>query len=199
MTIAASPYLIGLTGNIACGKSTVRKMLTDLGAATLDADLLVHELYEPGDPVYRQVLDEFGPGILGMDAIIDRRRLGAKVFGDPAALQRLEAITHPAVIARQWAWVARQTAPVAVIEAVKLIESGAADRCDAVWLVTCPPDEQRRRLCTRPGMNEAEADRRLAAQPPLAPRLARATLVIDNGGTPDDTRTQVAQAWATLR
>ena len=192
------PYIIGLTGNIACGKSTVRGMLAEHGAATLDADALVHDLYLPGDPVYRAVIDAFGADILGMDAEIDRRALGRKVFGDPAALARLEGLTHPAVIERTWAWVARQTTPVVVVDAVKLIEAGIADGCDAVWAVTCPPAEERRRLMTRPGMTDAEADRRLAAQAPEAEKVARAAVVIDNGGTMDATRAQIDRACAEI-
>ncbi len=192
------PYIIGLTGNIACGKSTVRGMLAAHGAATLDADALVHDLYMPGDPVYRAVVEAFGADILGMDAEIDRRALGRKVFGDPAALARLEGLTHPAVIERTWAWAARQTAPIVVVDAVKLIEAGIADRCDAVWVVTCPLAEERRRLMTRPGMSAAEADRRLAAQAPEAEKVARAAVVIANGGTVDETRAQVDRAWAAL-
>lgn len=192
------PYIIGLTGNIACGKSTVRGMLAAHGAATLDADALVHDLYLPGDPVYRAVVEAFGAEILGMDAEIDRRALGRKVFGDPAALARLEALTHPAVIERTWAWVGRQSAPVAVVDAVKLIEAGIADRCDAVWVVTCPREEERRRLLTRPGMTAAEADRRLAAQAPEAEKIARADVVIDNGGKIEETRAQIDRAWSAL-
>jgi dephospho-CoA kinase len=192
------PYIIGLTGNIACGKSTVRGMLAEHGAATLDADALVHDLYLPGDPVYRAVVDTFGADILGMDAEIDRRALGRKVFGDPGALARLEGLTHPAVIERTWAWVARQTTPVVVVDAVKLIEAGIADGCDAVWVVTCPLAEERRRLMTRPGMGAAEADRRLAAQAPEAEKVARAAVVIDNGGTKDATRAQIDRAWAEI-
>ncbi len=192
------PYIIGLTGNIACGKSTVRGMIGAQGAATLDADALVHDLYMPGDPVYRAVVAAFGADILGMDAEIDRRALGRKVFGDPAALARLEGLTHPAVIERTWAWVARQTVPVVVVDAVKLIEAGIADGCDAVWVVTCPLEEERRRLMTRPGMTVAEADRRLAAQAPEAAKIARASVVIDNGGSLDTTRAQIDRAWAAI-
>ena len=194
----SSPYVIGLTGNIACGKSTVRRLLAEIGAVTLDADSLVHTMYEPGDPVYDAVVREFGGGILGADAIIDRRALGRIVFADADALKRLESIVHPAVIEREWAWVVAQTALVAVLEAVKLVESGSADGCDAVWVMTCDPAEQRRRLLTRPGMSEAEAARRLDAQPPLDAKRARATLVIENSGTLDDLRATVAAAWATL-
>jgi len=192
------PYIIGLTGNIACGKSTVRGMIAAHGAATLDADALVHDLYMPGDPIYRAVVATFGADILGMDAEIDRRALGRKVFGDPAALARLEGLTHPAVIERTWAWVARQTTPVVVVDAVKLIEAGIADGCDAVWVVTCPLVEERRRLMTRPGMSAAEADRRLAAQAPDAAKIARAAVVIENGGPLDATRAQIDRAWAAI-
>ncbi len=193
-----TPYVIGVTGNIASGKSTVRAMLADLGAATLDADRVVHLLYEPGDPVYNAVVREFGGRILGQDAAIDRRALGAIVFSDADALQRLEAIVHPGVIARERAWIAAQTTPVAVLEAVKLVESGSVEQCDALWVVTTSPAEQRRRLLRRPGMTEAEADRRLAAQPSLEAKLARADLVLTNNGTPDELRAAIAAAWAAL-
>lgn len=192
------PYIIGLTGNIACGKSTVRGMLEEHGAATLDADALVHELYLPGDPIFRAVVDVFGDDIVAMDGTLDRRALGRKVFGNPAALARLEGLTHPAVIERTWQWVRRQTTPVVVVDAVKLIEAGIVDGCDALWVVTCPLDEERRRLMTRPGMTDAEADRRLAAQAPEAEKVARADVVIDNGGSLDATRAQIERAWASL-
>ena len=192
------PYIIGLTGNIACGKSTVREMLHEHGAATLDADALVHELYLPGDPVFRAVVDAFGDDIVAADGTLNRPALGRKVFGDPAALARLEGLTHPAVIERTWRWVARQTTPVVVVDAVKLIEAGIVDGCDALWVVTCPLAEERRRLMTRPGMTDAEAARRLAAQAPEAEKVARADVVIDNGGTLDATRAQIDRAWASL-
>jgi dephospho-CoA kinase len=192
------PYIIGLTGNIACGKSTVRGMLEEHGAATLDADALVHELYLPGDPVFRAVVDAFGDDIVAADGMLDRRALGRKVFGDPDALARLEGLTHPAVIERTWQWVRRQTTPVVVVDAVKLIEAGIVAGCDALWVVTCPLDEERRRLMTRPGMTDAEADRRLAAQAPEAEKVARADVVIDNGGTLGATRAQIDRAWAAL-
>lgn len=192
------PYIIGLTGNIACGKSTVREMLREHGAATLDADALVHDLYLPGDPVFRAVVGAFGADILTADGTLDRRALGRKVFGDPAALARLEGLTHPAVIERTWQWVARQKASVVVVDAVKLIEAGIANGCDALWVVSCPPDEERRRLMTRPGMTEVEADRRLAAQAPEAEKVERADVVIDNGGTMDATRAQIDRAWSAL-
>lgn len=192
------PYVIGVTGNIASGKSTVRGMLASLGAETLDADRVVHELYDLGNPVYSAVVREFGPRILGQDATIDRRALGSIVFADPEALKRLEAIVHPAVLAHEWAWVAAQTVPVAVLEAVKLVESGSAERCNAVWVVTASLDVQRQRLLARPGMTEADAQRRLAAQPPLEPKLTRATRILPNNGTLDALQASVIAAWSEL-
>ena len=194
----SAPYVIGVTGNIASGKSTVRGILASLGAATLDADRVVHKLYDLGDPVYSAVVREFGPRILGQDAAIDRRVLGSIVFADPDALRRLEAIVHPAVVAQEWAWVAAQTVPVAVLEAVKLVESGSAERCNAVWVVTASPDVQHRRLLARSGITEADAQRRLAAQPPLESKLARATLVLKNDGTLDALQANVTAAWSAL-
>lgn len=130
-------YLIGLTGNIACGKSTVVAMLRELGAHVIDADRVTHELQQPGQPVYEQIVAAFGAGILSAPGgPIDRRALGAVVFSDPAALRRLEQIVHPAVHARIAAWLedVAQAAhpaghpPVAVIDAIKLLGSRAGSR-----------------------------------------------------------------------
>ena len=194
----AAPYLIGLTGNIACGKSTVLAQLAGYGAEVIDADRLVHELQRPGEPVWAAIREEFGPGIIAPDGALDRRALAALVFGDPAALARLEGLTHPAVRARVVARVAASTAPVVVIDAIKLIEGGLADACDEVWVVTCMPEQQLARLMARNGFSEAEARRRIDAQPPAAEKVARADVVIDNSGTREATRAQVAAAWAAL-
>jgi dephospho-CoA kinase len=193
-----APYLIGLTGNIACGKSTVLAQLAEYGAEVIDADRLVHELQRPGEPVWAAIREAFGPGIVAADGTLDRRALGTLVFGDPAALVRLEALTHPAVRARVAGRVAASTAPVVVIDAIKLIEGGLADACDQVWVVTCAPEQQLARLMARNGFDEAEARRRIDAQPPVAEKAARADVVIDNGGTREATRAQVAAAWAAL-
>jgi dephospho-CoA kinase len=194
----AAPYLLGLTGNIACGKSTVLSQLAELGAETIDADRVVHELLAPGEPVAAAIGDTFGPGVLTPEGAVDRRALGALVFADPAALARLEALTHPAVrerIAARVAAAAERGAPTVVLDAIKLIEGGLADRCDAVWVVTCRPEQQLARLMARNGFGEEEARRRIAAQPPQAAKVARADLVIDNSGTIEATRAQVAVAW----
>ena len=195
---APGPYLIGVTGNIACGKSTVLARLAAHGAETIDADRVVHALMEPGEAVWAGVRDEFGPGIMAADGRIDRRALGAIVFADPAQLARLEQLTHPAVRARiieRIADAARRGVAVVVVDAIKLYEGGLADFCDETWVVTCDPAGQLARLMARNGFDETEARRRIAAQPPQAEKVARADVVIDNGDTLDATRAQVDVAW----
>jgi dephospho-CoA kinase len=195
------PYVLGLTGNIASGKTTVGLMLLELGAFSYeDADQVVHELYLPGRPLVARLAEAFGPSVVGPDGGVDRQRLGQLVFGDPAALQRLEAIVHPAV---QEALVARlrRIPPegVGVLDAVKLVESGYAPLCHAVWVVTCPEEVQFRRLVEQRGLSPEEARMRLAAQPPLAPKLAEASEVIPNDGSLDRLRERVAAAWQRFR
>jgi dephospho-CoA kinase len=218
-------YLIGLTGNIACGKSTVLELLRQHGAQVLDADRVTHELQAPGQPVYHAIVAEFGPGILSAPAgPIDRRALGAIVFADPAALRRLEQIVHPAVREQIQAWLesvatgdrglgtgtaesANSQSPVpnpqfptvAVIDAIKLLEGGWKQICDAIWVVTCLPDQQLARLVSARGMREDEARARIAAQPPQADKVAQADVVIDNSGSLEDTRQQVEAAWRAIR
>ena len=189
------PYVIGLTGNIACGKSTVLNELQRLGAAVLDADAVVHRLLRRGTPVHAAVAAAFGPGILAADGEIDRRALGAIVFADAAALAHLEALVHPAVLAYTREWLAGVDAEVAVVDAIKLIESGIAVQCDEVWVVTCPSEEQARRLVRHRGLSAAEAWERILAQPPQEEKVAQADVVIDNGGTRARALAQVRAAW----
>jgi dephospho-CoA kinase len=215
-------YLIGLTGNIACGKSTVLAMLRERGARVLDADRVTHELQRPGEPVYAAIVTAFGAGILAEPGgPIDRRKLGAIVFADPAALRRLEQIVHPAVRERITAWLASlrlearglrredesesqasslkpQASPIAVIDAIKLLEGGWKQVCDAIWVVTCRPEQQLERLIAARGMSEEEARGRIAAQPPQADKVALADVVIDNSGALEQTRQQVDAAWAAI-
>jgi len=191
------PYILGLTGNIASGKTTIGLMLLELGATTyVDADLAVHELYLPGRPLVAQLAQAFGPGVLAPDGGVDRKALGALVFGDREKLRLLESIVHPAV---QTVLVGkmRELPPdgVGVLDAVKLVESGYAPLCHGVWLVTSPEDVQLRRLMETRGMSEREARLRLAAQPPLEPKRSVATEVIENSGSLDDLRRQVTAAW----
>ncbi len=191
--------LLGLTGNIACGKSTVLAALRERGAVTIDADAVTHQLQRPGEPVYAAIVAAFGPSILAEPGgPIDRRTLGAIVFADAAALHRLEQIVHPAVHDSIAAWIDAQRlagARVAVIDAVKLLEAGWKAQCDAVWVVTCPPEQQLSRLMATRGLSEADASARIAAQPSQRSRAALADLVIDNSGPLDATLAQVDAGW----
>jgi len=188
-------YLIGLTGNIGTGKSTVLRMLEQLGARVIDADRLAHEVMEPDTPVWRDVVESFGPGVVAADGRIDRAALARIVFDDPVALQRLEAIVHPAVGARIAQALAEATEPVVVIEAIKLIEAGLHERADAVWIVTCRSEQQVQRLTEGRGFSEEEVRRRMEVQPPIEPKLPLADVVIDNSGTVEKTWQQVLAAW----
>lgn len=191
--------VIGLTGNIGTGKSTVTRMLADLGATVIDADKLAHEVIAPGTPGWQQVVEAFGQEIVAADGTIDRARLAAIVFSDPAALARLEAIIHPLVIQETDRRIRAIGRGVVVIEAIKLIESGMHRDCDALWVVTARPEQQLERLVRQRGMSAAEVQRRMAAQPPQAEKIALADVVIDNSGTPEETRAQVEAAWKTLQ
>ncbi len=190
-------YLIGLTGNIATGKSLVARMMGSLGAHVIDADELVHELQRKDTPVWARVVGEFGEGILRADGEIDRAKLGALVFSDSEALHRLESIVHPAVgieIERQLANLERPD-QVVVIEAIKLIEAGLHKRCHALWVVTSRPEVQLERLMHTRRLSKADAQVRIAAQPPQSEKAALADVVIENDTTVSDLRAQVERHW----
>ncbi len=190
-------FLIGLTGNIGTGKSTVGALLGERGALVLDADLVYRQLIEPGEPGFKAVVDLFGPGIL-TEGKIDRRKLGAIVFRDPAALRKLERATHPLVLARIDQTLAERKPRVAVHEAIKLIESGAAERVDELWVVTAPRDVQIERLMRTRGLSREEAALRVDSQPPQEEKIARADVVIANDGDLDALRAAVGLGWARL-
>ncbi len=191
-------YLIGLTGNIGCGKSTVAAMLAELGAEVIDADQLVHKLMEPGTAGWRSIVQRFGQGILRPDGTIDRARLGDIVFRDRVALADLEAITHPAARKLAEDRIATSRRPVVVLEAIKLIEAGWNRKVDSVWVVTCRREQQIERLRRSRGMNATEAELRVDAQSPAAEKLKQADLVIDNSGALEETRSQVEAAWSRI-
>mgnify|MGYP001179464949 FL=1 len=189
-----SRFVIGLTGNIACGKSTVSGMLAELGARVLDADLIAHEALVPSTSTYQRVVQEFGSDILRTDLSVDRAALGRIVFADPDALRRLEQIVHPYVVERISHEVSGSPG-VVVIDAIKLFESGLDSLCDEVWVVTCAPEQQLERLRARSGLTREEALRRINAQPPQGEKVRRADVVIDNSGGIEDTRRQVLAQW----
>lgn len=192
------PLLIGLTGPIGCGKSTVAAMLGELGATIIDADALARDVTDPGEPALAHILERFGDAVLTTDGSLDRAAMAAVAFTDPVALADLEAIVHPAVRRRVGtALEASAGALIVVIEAIKLVEGGLAGRCDEVWLIECSPEVQRDRAIGR-GLAPDDLERRLATQGPgLADRLApSATRRISTDGTVEETRERVEDALA---
>jgi dephospho-CoA kinase len=194
----ARPYCIGLTGNIATGKSKVGEMLAALGAGFIDADKVAHRVMTPDGEAYDAVVAAFGDDILAPDGGIDRGKLGRIVFQDPDALACLERIVHPPVIARVNARIARSERAVMAVEAIKLLESGVAETYDAIWVTTCPETMQIVRLMQDRDLEYDEAQQRVRAQPPQAEKIARADVVIDTSGSLADTKAQVLTAWEHL-
>lgn len=188
-------YVIGLTGNIATGKSVVRKMLEHLGAYGIDADALAHRAFARGAPGYQPVVDTFGRWVLDPNGEVDRARLGGIVFADSAALARLEAILHPLVGQAVDVLVRRSVHAVVVVEAIKLLESGLGDACDAVWVTVAREDVQLARLVAKRGLDEAAALERIRAQPPQKDKVAAAQIIIYNEGTYEHAWEQVLAAW----
>ena len=191
-------FVLGVTGNIASGKSTVTGMLARKGATVIDSDLVYRELVGPGQPLLHALAQRFGDGIIAADGSLNRPALGAIVFSDPAALADLDRLTHPAVIAEVDRRVDAIAQGIVVLDAVKLVESGHADRCDAVWVVTAEPEAQVQRLMIRNKLDAMEARRRVAAQPSLDAKLQRADLVIDNSGSIEVLQGKVDRAWRDL-
>jgi len=188
-------YVIGLTGNIATGKSVVRKMLEHLGAYGIDADSLAHRAMAKGAPGYKPVVDTFGRWILDPDLQVDRGRLGKLVFSIPETLPVLEGIIHPLVNQAIDVIVQRATQPVVVIEAIKLLETNLHKDCDSLWVSYAPPELQLARMMHNRKMSEAEARKRLMAQPPQEARLKVARVVIRNTRSFEETWRQVVAAW----
>lgn len=191
--------LIGLTGNIATGKSMVAKVMAELGAYVIDADKVAHKVMQPGGAAYESVLRVFGPEILAADGTIDRGMLGQIVFRDPEALQRLEAAVHPATIAEVDRRIAQAPETVVVVEAIKLIEAGMHRGYDALWVVTAPRSLQIARLMDARGFSEEEAALRVDAQPPQQEKAARADLVLVNDADLAQLRGKVEAAWQRLQ
>ena len=188
-------FVIGLTGNIATGKSVVRKMLEHLGAYGIDADALAHRAIAKDAPGFQPVLDTFGSWILTSDGQIDRTRLARIVFSDSEALEQLEAIVHPLVRRAIDILVRRASQKIIVLEAIKLLEGPLHMACDNIWVTTAPIETQLTRLRVKRGMSVEVARQRIAAQPPQALKIEAADVVIDNIGTFESTWKQVLTAW----
>lgn len=191
-------FVIGLTGNIATGKSVVRKMLEHLGAYGIDADALGHRAIAPDAPGYKAVVDTFGKWILAPDGQVDRAKLARIVFTDPEALIQLEAIIHPLVRQAVDLLVKRSSQKVIVIEAIKLLEGPLRQACDTIWVTYAPKEVQISRLTQKRGMSTAVAHQRVNAQPPQNEKVKAANTVIHNEGSFEDTWKQITQAWKIL-
>ena len=192
-------FIVGLTGPMGAGKSTVAGMLRELGAKVLDADAIVHDEQLRGTVGYSAIVQTFGTKVLGEDKEIDRAKLAAEVFGDPAKLRRLEQILHPRVVARVLE--ARSMLPddaVLVVEAIKLLDGELRKASDRIWVVVAPHKTLIERLALR-GMGEREAELRLAQQLTEDQFRAAADAVIVNDGDRDRTRESVREAWRKLR
>ena len=193
--------VIGLTGGIASGKSTAARQLAELGATVVDADILGHEIYQPGRTAWQQLVAAFGRGILGPGQEIDRRRLGSLVFGDPEAMKRLTGIVWPLMKVEMTGRLRRladEGTRFLVLEAAVLLEAGWDDLADEVWTVTVSPNIAAARLIERTGASLAEAERRIATQMSNAERSARADVVIDNDGTAAEFGEKIEACWRRL-
>ncbi|HTS82771.1 MAG TPA: dephospho-CoA kinase [Myxococcaceae bacterium] len=193
--------VVGLTGGIASGKSTVSAMFRDLGADVIDADAVARDVVAPGTPGLEEVARRF-PGVVDASGRLDRAALGTRVFADAEERRALEAILHPRIrqeVARRTEALARAGVRVVLYDAALLIENGLDRGLDGVILVSAPEAAQRARLAARDGLDEAAISARLAAQMPLAEKRAHATWVVDNGGPLEETRAQVRWIWEQIR
>ena len=187
--------VVGLTGGIGSGKSSVSALLAEKGAVVIDADRIVHEVQAPGGAAYHPIVDRFGSEVVLDDGSLDRKKLASIVFADPEALAELNKVTHPLVareIAERMAAEA-QTDHVVILDVPLLVESGRTDMVGMI-VVDCPVDVAVQRAVAR-GMDEADVRRRIAAQASREERLAKADFVVDNSGSLDDLRREVDRAW----
>jgi dephospho-CoA kinase len=193
--------VVGLTGGIACGKSTVGEMLRRLGVPIVDADRIARQIVKPGSPALAAIAREFGADVLQADGTLDRARLGALVFEDPGARARLNALTHPAIQERSAAELAehaRAGAKLAVYDAALILENGLGGAVDALMVVAVPEDVQVDRLVRRDGIDRDAAIARIRAQMPLAEKIAAADWVVDNSGTLAETEARVLGIWQAI-
>ena len=192
-------YVIGLTGGIACGKSTVSEILRGEGAAIVDADAIAHALSMPGASIFNAYVEQFGTDILTPDGTLDRAAIARRIFVDPVLRDAVHARVHPLIRAaaeEQLAALRSAGTAAAVLDVPLLFEAGWDTLSDEIWVVSVPPDVQlARRMARNPEMGEVEARARIAAQMPLAEKCARADVVIDNSGPRAETQRRVRARW----
>ena len=191
--------IIGLTGGIACGKSTVSKALRALGACIIDADAVAHELSQPNQALFNAYVQRFGMAIVTPGGTLDRAVIARLIFTDPTMRAEVEQISHPLIrraVEERLRMAEKEQKRAAVLDVPLLFEAGWDALVDEVWVVALPPEEQLTRLLARDKtMSEGEARARIAAQMPLAEKCVRADVVIDNSGTKEETREYVGKLW----
>lgn len=194
--------VIGLTGNIACGKSTVSNILRELGAYIVDADIVAREVVRKGEVAWQMIMDHFGPGYIGEDGELNRKKLGSLVFSDAQALEELNTIVHPIIvhmIDRDIQELRRKdTHRIVVIDAALLIETGCHRTVDEIWLVTIPYEIQLERLMRRDGLTEQQARQRIDCQMPQDEKAEYADVLIDNSKDIEYTKRQIRRLWSGL-
>ena len=190
--------VIGLTGGIASGKSTVSGMLKSLGACIIDADAIAHQLSEPGESIYRAYLEHFGAQVINHEGRLDRRAVAERVFACPQEKQWMDGTAAPLILAevkRQLSESVKAETPAVVLDVPLLFEAGWDALAEESWLVYVPEDEQLRRLCLRDKCTEEQGLRRMKSQMPLREKLSRADVAIDNSGSLEDTERVVKHLW----
>ena len=193
------PLIVGLTGNIGTGKSTVLRYLAQKGAHVVDADKLTHRAQLPDGPAYPAIVEAFGKEILNEDGSINRPALGKVVFSDAAKLAQLERIVHPAVFLLAQQEIDSTDAPVIILEAIKLLESNNIVRlCNEIWVITASEETQIARLMASRGMSRQEAQQRMANQSPQTEKVKRAHRVIDNDGDTEKLYEQLDRIWSEI-
>ena len=190
--------VIGLTGGIGSGKSTVSQYLAELGARVIDADKVAHEVFEPDTEGWRELVNAFGEGIVSSNGEIDRKKLGEIVFNDPQALSRLNGIVHPQaykLVKSRLGEYRRQGVAVVVLEVILLIEAGWAHLADEIWVTVASEDSVVKRLEQQRGLTEEEILARIRSQTPSEERVKHADIVIDNNGDPEEMKKKVKELW----
>jgi dephospho-CoA kinase len=194
--------VIGLTGGIGSGKSTVSRFLAELGAAVIDADKIGHEVYRPDTDTWRELVKTFGRGILAADNTIDRKKLGAIVFSNEEELKRINAIIHPQIteiIKKQLDDYRRKEAKVIVLDAPVLLEAHAKNLVDEVWVVVADEENVIKRAVARTGLREEQIRDRIRAQMSKTERIKNAQVIIYNDGTPEDLRGKIKNLWEQIK
>jgi dephospho-CoA kinase len=198
LRVPEDKFIIGLTGNIATGKSAVMKLAIERGALAVDADKIVHEILEDDVTVQGAIANIFGPTVRQADGRIIRPALGKIVFGDPQAMRKLEAIIHPAVHRQVISRIEESQSSIVMIEAIKLLEGKLRGICHEIWVTRCSRERQLERLRICRGMDNETAVMRVDSQAPQGDKVLQADVVIDTNGVMDDTRQQFEQAWSSI-